>query len=529
LRQAARVWWGPLTIDPSEVYIEWPWSLELAPWLLERIDWGEEGPVVLLSHPDLDGSAAENTGTEPEVLVMKRPDQLLGFSPLIDVTNLHARTRPARVAEAILVPPNQEFEVELKLIGRSSGSEKVDRIKELRNEIKTLQLLLARLQDQNPGPGNIDDFVPEPLFLYQGRSARGLGEGAMLPDALQRLILEWTDQPGDLGRLRYQCLAPGTLPGEMVSPDEQVHVLTTSGAIENTTAAERVSLRLRNYRPTEGGIVAFDLLTEWAEFGLYLFVPQGQHLRLYPEMTANEFTATKLAGALLPPDADRSRWCVLLTRVEDRIQVCRLRREKFQPLVKTFEWACAIDVAVPNTWREEIDRFAPTVDDYFVKSIEKSFTTAGSRKAVDRLQACREELEKDFAQKSKKLEEEFKTRNVLLEKEHKARLDDLKQRAEEQIKQAEQRHQNLNRVEEQLMALAKEEHTLQELLREAAARRAEIQRSQKRCIKDEAKFWDSLKAIVDQHRQATETEGRVSSLQGILQRVRKSASDLKRK
>ena len=124
----------------------------------------------------------------------------------------------------------------------------------------------------------------------------------VLVDILSDIFLNSLFDPQDIGRERQVILQEINMLED--TPDEQVHVLTTSGAIENTTAAEWVSLRLRNYRPTEGGIVAFDLLTEWAEFGLYLFVPQGQHLRLYPEMTANEFTAHDLAARMLPAQSD---------------------------------------------------------------------------------------------------------------------------------------------------------------------------------------------------------------------------------
>jgi hypothetical protein len=533
LQQAARAWWGPLIVDPSEVYIEWPWSLDLAPAFLKRINWGDNGSVVLLSQSDTayQDSITETSEREPDVLVMKRPDRSLDFTSLIDVANLQARERSAVVAEETAVTPDQEFEVELKLVERSRRSQQADRVSDLRIDIRARQLLLARIQDQSLRPGDVDDFVPEPLYLYQGRPARGIRQGAMLPDPLQRLIVEWTDQPGDLGQLQYQCLPAGALPEDMVSPDEQIHVLTTSEAIGKAKAsdAEMVNLRLRDYRPTEGGVVAFDLLPEWAEYRLYVFVPQGQWLSLYPEMTPNESTAQKLAGALMPSGEERSRWCVLLTRSPGgRIQVCRLRIEKFCQLVESFEWTCSLDVAVPDTWQEDINRSAPQVDEYFANSVERSFTTVAQAKAEERLKVHRQELKDELDLRSKKLQEEFDRENDRLTKEHEKRMIALKQQAEGLKRQAQQRHKKLDEIEEHLREVDQEACALKGMIDKFASFRAEIQRDIKELSVDQAKVQSYLKDLAKQLRRATETQQRVKKLRGRLERARDSIKRLGR-
>jgi hypothetical protein len=219
----------------------------------------------------------------------------------------------------------------------------------------------------------------------------------MLPLPLQRLSMEWTDQPRDLGHLRYLQLGPGALPEHMVGTSRTVHVLTTAAALGEPgeePGADMVGLRLRDYRPEGGGLRQFHLLPEWARFGLRIFVPAGQGLRIYPEIPACTLAADKLASVLLPADEpERDKWCILLSRLRGgQTQVCRIRGP-FRKLVEAAEWRCHLEVAVPEDWAQQVDLYTSTrVDQLFVDSMEKAFHQASARKVQERLEHLRGEL-----------------------------------------------------------------------------------------------------------------------------------------
>ncbi len=390
LTAADRAWWGPLTSRPCQVFIQWPFCLDLAPRVLQRITWGPENSIVLLSNP-------EEIGEEPSVLVVSNPQPANRFSPLIDVASLQIREPIPPPAQVQGQPPEVEFDVHLRLVEGPEVVRRAERVTDLKQEIRSMQLLLARLEGQ-PGLGrSAGETLPEPLYLYLGEPPRDPGEPAMLPTPLQRLSMEWTDQPRDLGHLRYLQLAPGSLPEHMVGTQRTVHVLTTGAALGEPgeePGADMVGLRLRDYRPEGGGLRQFHLLPEWARFGLRIFVPAGQGLRIYPEIPVCSLAADKLAAVLLPAEEpERDKWCILLSRLrEGQTQVCRIRGP-FRKLVEAARWNCHLEVALPEDWSQKVEQYTSgRVDELFVESMERAFQQATSRKVEERLEHLRQEV-----------------------------------------------------------------------------------------------------------------------------------------
>jgi hypothetical protein len=390
LAQAERAWWGPLVTRPCQVFVQWPWSLDVALRLLERIPWGPEGSVVLLNHP-------QEAPGEPAVVVLQTPGQTREFSPLIDVVDLKLRDEVSQPALGQAPAPEAEFEVQVRLVEGTERSTRALRVADLKAEIRALQLALARLEGEPGEPRSLAEGPSEPLFLFTGDPPKGPGQAAMLPDPLQRLNVEWTDQPRELGRLRYLQLHPGALSRHLVAPDRMIHVLTTAAALGEPgeePGADLVSLRLRHDLSQGESQMRFHLLRTWARFGLRIFLPAGQALRIYPDLPPCATAADKLASVLLPQDdGDRRDWCLLFWRgPEGRTQVCRLRGP-FRRLVEASEWKCRLDVPLPEDWAGRLEVYAAEqADQTFVESLERAFLDEARGKGLEHLETRRREL-----------------------------------------------------------------------------------------------------------------------------------------
>jgi len=352
--------------------------------------------VVLLNHP-------REAAGDPAVVVLEPPGQAREFSPLIDVADLRLRGEMSQPARGQAVPPAAEFEIQVRLVEGTERSTRARRLADLKHEIRALQLALARLEGEPGEPRSLGEGPSEPLFLFAGDPPKGPGQPAMLPEPLQRLNVEWTDQPRELGRLRYLQLSPGSLPRHLVAPDRVVHVLTTAAALGEPgeePGADLVSLRLRHDLAEGEGLTRFHLLREWARFGLRIFLPAGQALSIYPDLPTCTTAADKLASVLLPQDdGDRQNWCVLFSRgPEGRTQVCRVRGP-FRRLVEASEWKCRLDVPLPEDWAGRLEMYAAEqADQVFLESLERAFRDEARGHAVEHLETRRRELAGELQQ-----------------------------------------------------------------------------------------------------------------------------------
>jgi archaellum component FlaC len=391
LKMAERAWWGPVSYDglgegELEIFEEWPYHLELPAKCLHKIDWGEAAGVVLLSRE------------EPQVLVTRAPEDFTIFEPLEELSNLEVKTQ--RTIEMQRVSENEgaeiSFEVELKLVNQDPHRALERSINDLDLDIRAKGLMRDAMR-QRAQLRNLDTFVPEPLLLY-------IVSGDEVPLGLRYLLAEWTDQREDIGALRYQKIEAASWPGGPFKKGETIHVMTTARALDGE-GNSNVGLQLREYRFAR--YEAFDLLPDWADCDLRLFVPHRLHLSLYPEFRPGEVAVKKLAQALFPADhTDPGKWVGLLMPSNDgRITAIQLAAASFKPLKDSFQWDCKIDlgnristsekqIAARDTIIESIDGALVTGvvnaatarlkvrEDILMKSLETAATRMDNRQEV---------------------------------------------------------------------------------------------------------------------------------------------------
>ncbi len=363
LDQAERVWTGPIVAGAVEIFEEWPYHAEIPVELLARVDFGEGTQTVLLSRE------------APEVLLLARSDGAPLYSPLIDVTSLSADPGQAvRVdagGESAIAAPTP-LRVDVKLVNESR-QKRVDRVaNHLRVEIAFREHLLAQLRWHNDVVR--DDFDPEPLYLYAQEPDRPL------PAELSRLVVEWSDQPDDLGSVRYQKVAKGSFPPVVAEPSADVHVVTTASALAGLPI-QGLGVRLRPYRPDRGRFVSFHVLPEWQAFGLRVFVPADQSLELFPSLAPGPTAAAKLAIALgLSPVAE---WAALLIPGErGRVRPILLHLPDMRPLLGAFDWDCRLDAAVGLT---AATRVSASAAERMRSTLEEQFERVVREGAMERL------------------------------------------------------------------------------------------------------------------------------------------------
>ncbi|HEX3045581.1 MAG TPA: hypothetical protein VHY08_12555 [Bacillota bacterium] len=397
LQSADQCWWGP--ISPGlEIFLPYPWSLELDPRLVSLIYPRNDGDFILLNHPE-----QRRNGSKPQAYRVRRMDGVPEFKSLIEIANLKVSERAAEETDVIPDESSREFDVELKLVEKTAKAQIEDHIKDLKLDIRAKQLLLARLEYKAPESYGSQIETPEPLYLYEHTPGDEIRGTDLLPSQLERLIMEWTDQTGELGNLQYTALEPGVLPESMAGKGSTGHVLTTSRALGKGLANEEVCWRLAEYSHTAE---KFYLVQEWLKYDLRIFIPQGKRLQLYPELFPNSVTADKLANALLQETrSERSQWLILLTQKPgESVAFFCLRIANFRPFVDSFEWACKLNTPLPSNYQKKITALMPAVEEYFLDSIKAAMDTAVTDKAKNRFEICQTTLQQQLQNYSAQLD-----------------------------------------------------------------------------------------------------------------------------
>lgn len=393
MNAAARVWWGPVGDGPTRIYKQWPYDLEIADALLHRVPWGAPEGFTLLSQDP------------PHVLTLLRGGDGQVERELIEVVTL--RAGDLHETRAAAPPLRSQFEVELKLRPRPERYKLAESIEQLDRDIAAKQRRLDRLKEEVLIENKAQDALPQPLLLYYPDEDRPNS----VPHQLQRLLIEWTGQttkghPADLASLRYVKLKTESFPQGLDNHFPEVHVLTTAAALGERESLMDAGLKLLDYRPEAGARVWFDLLPEWAEHQLCLFVPHELRLNLYPQFRPSDFAAEKLAGALLDR-LDRRQYALLLVPTpKGEISACRIRKDQFRPLVGAVEWECRLE-AEPYDLRIIEDKIEERRN-RFVSELENSLYLAVREIAMARLsqkdQQLREKLKEEVAERKRRQE-----------------------------------------------------------------------------------------------------------------------------
>jgi len=390
---AARAWWGPIGAGPTRIYKQWPFDLEIADVLLHRIPWGAPEGFTLLSKDS------------PHVLTLRRAGDGQIERELIEVVTL--RAGDLSEASAASPPLPGKFEVKLKLRERPERYKLAESIKQLERDIETKRRRLERLSEEILIEGKAHDALPQPLLLYYPDEDRPKS----VPYQLQRLLIEWTGQtakgyPADLESLRYLKLGTESFPQGLDNHFPEVHVLTTAAALDKRKGIPDAGLKLLDYRPEASARVWFDLLPEWAEHHLCLFVPHELRLSLYPQFRPGDFAAEKLGRALLGQPGYREYALLLVPTPKGEISACRIRKDQFRPLVEVVEWECGLETEPydPRIIEDKIEERR----DRFVSELENSLYLAVKGLAMARLsrkdQQLREKLKEETAERERRRE-----------------------------------------------------------------------------------------------------------------------------
>src|SRR5262249_13216298 len=161
-----------------------------------RIPWGSETGIVLLSK------------NLPAVAQLQLAPDGQAFSEYLGAVELIRGG--AQVSMPIVRPqPNAQtkFKVDIRLGGPDPRVAARKRVDDLRREILAKQLLLEHMVAQGFETER-EDMVSEPMFLY----AQVESDQGKIPAEIQRLLVEWADQPEDLGSVSYAFVPGDTLP-----------------------------------------------------------------------------------------------------------------------------------------------------------------------------------------------------------------------------------------------------------------------------------------------------------------------------
>jgi hypothetical protein len=380
---ADEVFWRIDCEDDRGPFFQWPFELRVPKKLLDHICGARSQDIVVLARGRAAFRIACNLGS---------------FRPLVDVSALQTVAVPD-VPQAVSLSPDPRarlsFTVDLRLARAEVANPNQERILQLEEELRIREVLLDELradEDESLEPGP----VAEPLFIYDGSEATP-------PWPLRRLLVEWSDQTEALGRLRYHRVR-GRIPR---IPGENYHVVTTAHALGEADG-HAAGLRLRNYEPEGGGLARFERLETWAQFGLYLFVPQGQRLRLYPDLPSTEASAAKLAQVLLarvsatPTPSEWRHWAVLLLPQPDgRLMAWPLpasRSGGLTSLLAAHEWRCAIE----TTSLDELKSRTADAGEAAAKGFAKAISEALHGEATAMVSREREKLARQMVEMKKK-------------------------------------------------------------------------------------------------------------------------------
>ena len=339
LDEAPRAWWGPAD-NPSRAFVfsQWPLALNVHGDFLQRVQWNAGKGFVLLSQDD------------PRRLVVTVPpdrvrsltlDAFADFQP-VATAHLNVDTASART----------RFPVQLRLRPRTHPEAIETRMKRLQAEITTRQIALETLIEERDRLHEMDRVAltfPQPLLLYY------TGDATEVPEDLRRLLIESSNQPGDLDALRCARFSAIDLPLGLDQPYEAVHVVTTARVTDGERGASDLTLpiRLQHHIPHEGAEPYFEQLDEWEPFDLHLFASRGTALRLHPRLQPGPVAAEKLASALfgrtVTVDERRQSLILLLPGERDRLVACHLPVAAFRPLARVFDWECGVNVDIGRT------------------------------------------------------------------------------------------------------------------------------------------------------------------------------------
>jgi hypothetical protein len=338
LDAAPRAWWGPAG-SARRVFLQWPLSLRVPESFLQRITWDEDSGLVLLSQD------------APNLLIVRMPVGASLGRPMEDFGELvPVESHSLEMSNAAVITT---FPVRLRL-ARSTPRD-VDRERDrFSNEIEVLQHRmkfvrgqLDRLFDENPD-GRI--IVSAPLLFFYSEHE------SVVPNELRRLLIEWSNQPGDLESLAYGRLDVTQLPLGLDQPYEALHVVTPMAAIGRPTPSgappdPTLNARLLSYAGLPlmlGAQPRFQALEEWHDKGLRLFVPQDFAFELYPRLVPSTAAADKLAHALFNRPISRTeREHVIMLLVgsgSDTLTACSIETTAFKPLAEAIDWACSVNI-----------------------------------------------------------------------------------------------------------------------------------------------------------------------------------------
>jgi hypothetical protein len=396
LEASDRVWWGPSSPPRSEprVFTQWPYRLVCDPGVLERMPWGVEHGLALLS------------ATAPRLIAVPVEPCDPPFVGLPAVADFRVDQQTAVVVEPAETA-DTPFEVELQLVSNPKPWDPAERIKEVTLEIQYRQGLLERLQDQI-GPDSLaGPPVYEPLFIY-------LTNPGEIPIALRRLLVEWCDQPQLRDEVLYARLDSRSLPLPFHYANKNTHLLATRTAVRGHPGRDGQSEWLRDYEPINDGLT-YRVLPEWLPFGPRIFIPDDDRrlelypeLRpeLYPEFRPGQDAGRRLAEALLPPGADADDYLILFLEhysalnSRSRAVAVPLRKTQFCPLIEVMPWKCSAEVGMqPATVEGESERAAYAL----LERIEAAVAEAVSGAATTRVAQVCEEFCRQFQRIDQKL------------------------------------------------------------------------------------------------------------------------------
>jgi hypothetical protein len=390
---ADRVWWRPQGVGRVEIFLEYPWSLEVQPAQLHRIPWAKNTGVVLLSK------------AAPEVIELRHTQQGTVYS---DYLGTIALTKGAAEVTIPVVAsqqvPDARLKVDIRLGRPDPHAFEQMRTKELKREIdaktQVYEHLLSRQRHEET------DAAFHPLFLYaQSESER---ERRSLPTEIQRLIVEWSDQPADIGAIRYGFLPADDLPAGMFPDGTSVHVVVAAVTLGAEDCTD-VSARLLDYAPKTPNSWNLVLNKDWADNKLRLFTPSSDHIWLYPNLRPNALTASALASAIHPGiSADKNKWLYLaLPGRSDNLRFVLLPIEALQPLSTVFSGLLEIgaDISTPKV-REVL---GGKVLSAVFEAVDANMTETVGRAATERLDEATRRLKAEVAILSDDLEKRKKS------------------------------------------------------------------------------------------------------------------------
>jgi hypothetical protein len=377
---ADRVWWGPLGHGHVQIFLEYPWALAVPTESLHRIPWVPDTGIVLLSRD------------APAVVELRLAPDGSAFSDYLGAVELTRRAAQVSIPVVLSQPkPQATFKVDIRLGGPDPRVAARKRIEDLRREISAKQLLLEHIIARGV-QGERDDTAPEPLFLYAQMEA----ERGRIPAEIQRLLLEWADQPEDLGAISYAFLPGEALPEGLFIEGTSLHIVASATALGHS-GSFAAGARLLDYAPQGLNSWNLSLDQDWADHRLRLFAPATGHIWLYPNLRPSSSTAERLALAIHPNvDGNRQEWLyLLLPGFHGQLHFLLLPIAAFKPLSETFQWVIDLEagITLPSVSKALRGRTLNAV----CEAVDANLTGAVQQEATARLDKATGRLKNEVA------------------------------------------------------------------------------------------------------------------------------------